>query len=98
MGHPASHLRGLAPRQAIERHLRQVRATGPGRAEVGPKRHQRQDAGGGALIDQEGEQLQRGRIDPVEIFYDEEYGLLSGDAQHDREEGVEGFLLLLLVR
>jgi hypothetical protein len=53
----------------------------PGRAEVRPKGEQRQDAGGGALIDQEAEQLQRGRIDPVQVFHDKEHGLLGGDAQ-----------------
>ena len=96
--HPADHLRGLAPRQARQRHLGEVRAPRPGRAEVGPKGQQRQDAGGGALIDQEAEQLQRGRIDPVQVFHDKEHGLLRGDAQQDRQEGVQGLLLLLLGR
>jgi hypothetical protein len=34
----------------------------------------------GALIDQETEQLQRGRIDPVQVFHNKEQGLLRGDA------------------
>ena len=96
--HPAGHLRGLAPRQAIERHLGEVRAPRPGRAEVGPTGEQRQDAGGGALVDQEAEQLQRGRIDPVQVFHDEEHRLLGGDPQQDRQEGVQRLLLLLLGR
>jgi hypothetical protein len=96
--HPADDLRGLWTRQAMQRHLGKVRAPGPGRAEVGPKGEQRQDAGGGALIDQEAEQLQRGRIDPVQIFHDQEHGLLGRNAQLDRQEGVQGLLLLLLGR
>ena len=98
MCHPAGHLGGLAPRQARQRHLGEVRAPRPGGAEVGTKGQQRQDAGGGALIDQEAEQLQRGRIDPVQVFHDEEHRLLGGDAQQDRQEGVQGLLLLLLGR
>ena len=60
----------------------------PGGAEVGPKGQQGQDAGRGALMDQETEKLQRGRIDPVQVFHDKEHGLLGGKAQQDRQEGV----------
>ena len=84
MGHPAGQLGGLSRRQAIERHLGEVRTPRPGRAEVGPTGEQRQDAGGGALIDQEGEQLQCGGVDPVQVFHDEEHRLLGGDFQRDR--------------
>ena len=75
-----------------------MRAPRPGRAEVRTKGAQRQDAGRGALIDQEAEQFQRGRIDPVQIFHHKEHRLLRGDAQDDRQEGVQGLLLLLLGR
>jgi hypothetical protein len=34
----------------------------------------------------------------MEIFHDKEYRLLGGDAQQDRQEGVQGLLLLLLGR
>ena len=37
-------------------------------------------------------------IDPVQVFHDEEHRLLGGDAQHDRHEGVQRLLLLLLGR
>ena len=67
----------------------------PGRAEVGPKGQQGQDAGGGALIDQQAEKLQRGRIDPVQVFHDKEHGLLRGNAQQDRQQRVQRPLLLL---
>src|SRR5262249_13431260 len=70
----------------------------PGRAEVRTKGQQRQDAGGGALIDQETEQLQRGRIDPVQVFHHKEHGLLGCDAQEDRQKGLQSLLLLLLGR
>ncbi len=42
---------------------------------------QRQEAGGGALIDQQTEKLQRGGIDPVQIFHHKEHRLLGGNAQ-----------------
>jgi hypothetical protein len=70
----------------------------PGRGEVGPTGQQRQDTGGGALIDQETEEFQRRRIDPVQVFHDKEQGLLRGDVQQDRQQGLEGLLLLLLGR
>jgi hypothetical protein len=53
---------------------------------------------GGALIDQKGEQFQRGRIDPVQVFHDKEHGLLDRNAEQEREEGVQSLLLLLLGR
>ena len=96
--HPAGQLGGLAAWQARQRHLDQVRATDPGRAEVGAKGEQRQDQGGGTLVDHEAEALQRRGIDPMEVFHDEEHRLLGGDAQQDRQEGLQGLLLLLLGR
>jgi hypothetical protein len=50
------------------------------------------------LIDQEAEQLQRGRIDPVQVLHDKEHRLLRSDAQQDGQQGVQGLLLLLLGR
>jgi hypothetical protein len=82
----------------MQRHLGEVRAPGPGRAEVRPKGEQRQDAGSGALIDQEAEKFQRGWIYPVQVFHDKEHRLLGRNAQQDRQEGVQGLLLLLLGR
>src|SRR5262249_31430858 len=92
------HLRCLAPRQAIERDLGEVRASCPRRTKVGPKGPQRQDVRGGTLINQQVEELQGGRIDPVQVFHDKEHRLLGGDAQEDRQEGLQRLLLLLLRR
>ena len=50
------------------------------------------------MIDQETEKFQRGRIDPVQVFHGKEHRLLRGDAHEDREQGLEGLLLLLLGR
>src|SRR5262249_34395023 len=96
--YPAGHLRRLVPRQAWQCYLGQVRAPHPGRAEVGTKGQQYQDARSGALIDQETEQLQRGRIDPVQVFHDKEQRLLHGDSQQDRQQSMQELLLLLLGR
>ena len=80
MRHSGGHLDSLAPWQAIKRHIGEMRAPRPGRAEVGPTSQQHQHVCSGALIDQETEQLQRGRIDPVQVFHNKEQGLLRGDA------------------
>jgi hypothetical protein len=48
------------------------------------------------LIHEEIEQFQGGRIDPVQVFHNKEHRLLRGDAQQDRQQGVQGLLLLLL--
>jgi hypothetical protein len=50
------------------------------------------------LVDQQAEQLQCGRIDPVQVFHDKEHRLLGGDVQQDRQDGVQGLLLLLFGR
>ena len=75
-----------------------MRAPRPGRAEVRAKGPQRQDTGSGALIDQEAEEFQGRRIDPVQVLHDKEHRLLRGDAHEDREQGVQRLLLLLLRR
>ena len=98
MRDPAGHLCCLATWQAMQRYLREVRAPRPGWAEVGTKGQQRQDVGGGVLIDQQAEKLQCGRIDLVQVFHDKEHGLLRGNAPHDRQEGVQHLLFLLLGR
>ena len=82
----------------MERDLGEVRAPRPEWAEVGTKGPQCQDASRGALIDQESEKFQGRRIDPVQVFHDKEQGLLGGNAPHDRQEGVQRLLLLLLGR
>ena len=80
----------------MDRDLGEVGAPRPGRGEVRTKGAQHQDAGRGALVDQETEQLDRGRIDPVQVFHDKEHGLLGRNAQQERQQGVQELLLLLL--
>ena len=75
-----------------------MRTPGPGWGEVRPKSPQRQDAGRGALINQQAEELQRGRIDPVQVFHDKEHGLLGRNAQQDGQQDLQGLLLVLLRR
>src|SRR5262252_9053410 len=82
----------------MQRHLAEMRAPGPGRAEVRTKGPQGQDTGNRALIDQETQKLQRRRIDPVQVFHDKEHGPLRRKAQQDRQQDLEGLLLLLLGR
>src|SRR5262245_31238391 len=82
----------------MQRHLGEMRAPSPGRAEVRTKGPQGQDAGNRALIDQETQKLQRRRIDPVQVFHDKEHGPLRRKAQQDRQQDLEGLLLLLLGR
>ena len=96
--HPAHQLRSLWTHQAVQRHLGEVGASRPRWAEVGPKGQQRQDAGCRALIDEQAEEFQRGRIDPVQVFYDQEDRLLGGHTQQDRQQGVQQLPLVLLGR
>ena len=98
MGDLVADLHGLPSGQAGHRDLGEVGAPRPGWGEVGPKGQERQDTGRGTLVDQEAEEFQRGRIDPVQVFHDKEHGLLRGNAQQDRQEGVQRLLLLLLGR
>ncbi len=72
-----------------------MRTPCPGRIKVGPTGEQRQDARGRTLIDEEAEEFQRGRINPVQVFHDKEHGLLDGDAEQDRQESLQRLLLLL---
>ena len=50
------------------------------------------------MIDQLAEQFQGGRIDPVQVFHNKQDGLLRSNAQQDRQEVVQGLLLLLFGR
>jgi hypothetical protein len=50
------------------------------------------------LVDEEVEQLERGWIDPVQVFHDKKHRLLGSDTEQDRQEGVQGLLLLLFRR
>jgi hypothetical protein len=52
--------------------------------------------GGRALIDEEAEEFQRGRIDPVQVFHHQEDRLLGGHTQQDRQQGVQKLPLVLL--
>jgi hypothetical protein len=96
MGDLTNHHRDLLPGQPVQRHLGEVGAPRPGRAEVRAKGQERQDARGRGLINKETEQLQRRRIDPVQVFHDKQHWLLGGGVQHHGQESVQGLLLLLL--
>jgi hypothetical protein len=98
VGHLADHLLGLAAGQPIDRDLGEVGTPRPGRDEVRTKGEQGEDTGGGALVDQEAEQFQRGGIDPMQVFHHKEHRLLGRNAQQDRQESVQRSLLLLLGR
>jgi hypothetical protein len=80
VGDLADHLHGLAPGQAVHRDLGEVGPPYPRGTEVGTTGEQGEDMGSGTLVHQEIEQFQRGGIDPVQVFHDEEQWLLHGSA------------------
>ena len=73
-------------------------ARAPGRRKLGPTGQQTIQARRRALLHHQAEPLQRGRIDPVQVFDDEEHRLLLGLRQQPGQQGFEGFLLLPLGR
>ena len=71
------HFFDLLFRQPIERELRLIGSTAPRRFEFRAERQQRQQPVVQALIEQLAEQLQRRRIDPVQVLDDEQQRRLS---------------------
>jgi hypothetical protein len=73
-----------------------VREHGPWRAEVWAKGQHDEDAGLGHLFDQRTEKLQRGGIDPMQVFHHKEDGLLFCFLPQPGQQGFKSFLLLPL--
>src|SRR5712691_2174379 len=70
----------------------------PRRLKLRPTRQYGEDGGGGALVKEEREKLQRRRIHPVQVFDNQDYGVLGGTFQGECQEHFEGTLLLPLGR
>ena len=90
------HRRALAPAEAIERQRRDVRVARPRRAELGPVGEHRQDRQGAHPLDQQVEQLQGRRIDPVQVLVQLEHRAVAGEAGQLLDQDLEGALLLAL--
>src|SRR5262245_54707242 len=87
---------GVALLQTGQCQLGTMRASSPWQTELRSSRTERQHPGGRALIDQQTEPFQCRRVDPMQVFHDQEERLLGGQAQEEREERLQGALLLLL--
>ena len=55
-----------------------MRSLGPLRTKIGAKREQHENADRRSLLDNDVEQLERRRIDPVQILDEDKHGLVSG--------------------
>ena len=73
-----------------------VGAEAPGRAKLRTIGEQDEDARRRDVVDEQGEELQRGGIDPVQVFDDEQHRLIRGVRQDDRAKSLEGLLALPL--
>ena len=96
----ARHRRGqcsaLPPRQPVQRYQRRVRAAFPGWGNVGARGQQHQHPLAGDPRDEPVEQLQRGRVGPVQVFEDAQYRLPAGEAGHALDQCLDRGLALLL--
>ena len=59
----------LGRSQAVEGECGEMGHHGPGRVKLGTSRQEETDLRPGSLVNEQAQQLQRGRIDPVEIFH-----------------------------
>ena len=96
----ARHRRGqcsaLPPGQPVQRYQRRVRPAAPGRGEVGAEGQQHQHPLARDPPDEPVEQLQRGRVGPVQIFEDGQHRLPAGEAGHLLDQDLDRRLPLLL--
>jgi hypothetical protein len=67
----------VAPVQPIERQHADLWLAGPGRLELGAERHDQQDGKAANTIDEEVEQLARGRVDPMRVLEDHDHRHLA---------------------
>jgi hypothetical protein len=95
-GHVADHAVGLAAGQPVQGQHGQMGARGPGRLERGSRREHGEQGRRRRLLDQEAQELQRRGIDPVQVFDDEQRGLVAGPREHHRQQGLERPLPLAL--
>jgi hypothetical protein len=79
--YPLDHLPHLGAREAAQRQLGEVGPGAPGHLKVRSCRHQQPEAGGRHLVEQQAQPLQRGRIDPVQVFDDQQDRLLCGQLE-----------------
>ena len=99
---PARHRLGegsaLPAGQAVQRDQRRVRPAPPGRRELGAEGQQQQHPLARDPPDQPVEQLQRGRVGPVQVLEDAQHRLPAGEAGHLLDQDVDRRLPLPLRR
>ena len=74
-----NHRGTLPAREPLERVRRDVRQADPGRLELGPEGDDEQHGQARHPLDDAIQQLQRGRVDPVDIFKDHQDWLLPSE-------------------
>ena len=86
----------LAPRETVQRKAGLVGDRRPWRLEFGTECEQRQDRVVQALGEELAQELQRGRVHPVKVFYDEQDRSTGGARVQGLREGLRHSILLPL--
>jgi hypothetical protein len=97
-GDPLDHGCRLLGRETREIDPADTVARRPRRGGSRAEEEERHDAGSGQLLDDARQQLERGRIDPVQVLHGEEHGLTRRHADDERDQHLERPLLARLRR
>src|SRR5439155_17817318 len=91
--HPRNHHFHLGLGQTLQRQGGQMGAQAPRRRKLRPTRQQGQEPSRWPLVHQQGEKLERRRVDPVQVFHHQEDGLPLRQRQQPGQQRFQGFLL-----
>ena len=91
--HPLGHGRDLALVQPVEREQADVGEADPGRPELGPEGDQHEHPRARDAVDDQVEQLERGRVAPVHVLVQRQHRLPRREPLELREQRREGPLL-----
>jgi hypothetical protein len=94
--HQANHLLHQLRPEPIECHVRDMGPHHPRRPHRGPAREYGEERCCGALIDEQLQEFEARWIDPVQIFHNEEHGVLGGQPQDKSEQRFKGLLAPML--
>ena len=86
----------FAPPQPVERQVRQMREGLPGRDEIGPESQQQEDRLALRRGDEAADQVERGRVGPVQVFHHQQHRCGAGKGGDLFEQHQQGLFQLPL--